>query len=441
MTANMRVAYLINQYPKVSHTFIRCEIKALERRGVEVTRIALRGWNCALVDAEDERERALTRYVLRGGAIMLLLALLRILMTRPVNFMRALVLAWRMSRGAERPLPVHLTYLAEACRIVPSLRAESIRHVHAHFGTNSAEVAMLAHVLGGPRWSFTVHGPEEFDKAPLLGLPEKVRRCTFVAAISSYGRSQLYRLIPYADWPKVKIVPCGVDPAFYDSAPNLPPAERRLVCVGRLTEQKGQMLLVDAASLLAERGTRFELVLAGDGEMREEIAAQIARCGLDAQVRITGWISSAAVREELLAARALVLPSFAEGLPVVIMEAMALRRPVISTYVAGIPELVQPGKHGWLVPAGDVEALADVIQACLDAPLDRLAQMGEAARGRMLSRHDVDATAKVLVGEIEEGAEESEQDSKMSKLTGALQPADVRIKRKSSSGTLIDSGH
>ena len=130
------------------------------------------------------------------------------------------------------------------------------------------------------------------------------------------------------------------------------PAAPRLVCVGRLSEQKGQLLLLEAARILAAQSVAFEIVLAGDGELREEIEALIAQHGLEAQVRITGWISSAQVREEILAARALVLPSFAEGLPVVIMEAMALRRPVLTTYVAGIPELVLQGENGWLFPAG-----------------------------------------------------------------------------------------
>lgn len=398
MVARMRVAYLINQYPKVSHTFIRREILALERRGVEVMRIALRGWDGELADPQDELERKRTRYVLREGALPLLLAVLRSLITRPVRLMRALALAWRMSRGAERPLPVHLAYLAEACRIEPWLRAAGVQHLHAHFGTNSAEVAMLVHALGGPRWSFTVHGPEEFDKAQLIGLAEKVRRAAFVAAISSYGRSQLYRQVAHEQWPKVKVVPCGLETALHAASASPPPAARRLVCIGRLCEQKGQLLLVEAARILAERGAGFELVLAGDGEMRGKVEAQIARCGLGARVRITGWISSEKVREEILAARALVLPSFAEGLPVVIMEAMALRRPVISTYVAGIPELVTPGEHGWLVPAGDADALAEAMQACLDAPVDVLARMGEAAHTRVRARHDVDKAAEGLVG-------------------------------------------
>ena len=271
-----------------------------------------------------------------------------------------------MSRRAERPLPVHLVYLGEACRIAPWLHGEGIEHLHAHFGTNSAEVAMLVHVLGGPRWSFTVHGPEEFDKAPLLGLAEKVRRSHFVVAVSSYGRSQLYRLVEPAYWHKVKVVHCGLEPAFY-AVPVTPPAvARRLVCVGRLCEQKGQLLLLEAAQRLAAQGEVFELVLAGDGELRGEIETLIAHQGLSGRVRITGWISGNQVRDEILAARALVLPSFAEGLPVVLVEAMALRRPVISTYVAGIPELVRQGIDGWLTPAGDVDALVHAMQACLD---------------------------------------------------------------------------
>ena len=168
------------------------------------------------------------------------------------------------------------------------------------------------------------------------------------------------------------------------------PAARRLVCVGRLCEQKGQLLLVEAARRLAAQGIEFELVLAGDGELRSEIEALIGRYKLQDRVRITGWISGDEVREQILAARALVLPSFAEGLPIVIMEAMALKRPVISTFVAGIPELVHPGEHGWLVPAGDVEALADVMRACLETPVETLVRMGEAAHKRVLERHSVD---------------------------------------------------
>jgi colanic acid/amylovoran biosynthesis glycosyltransferase len=172
----MRIAYLINQYPKVSHSFIRREILALEQQGAKVLRIALRGWDNKIVDDDDASERKRTRYVLRDGTLPLIVAALRTLITRPVRFLRAFRLAWSMSRHAERPLPVHLIYLAEACRISAWLREAATDHVHAHFGTNSAEVAMLVNALGGPGFSFTVHGPEEFDKAAFLGLAEKGAR-------------------------------------------------------------------------------------------------------------------------------------------------------------------------------------------------------------------------------------------------------------------------
>src|SRR6185437_6537706 len=242
----MRVAYIINQYPKVTHSFIRREMIALERSGIEVERIALRGWDAELVDAEDIRERDRTRYVMREGAPRLLLAVMRMLFARPVHLVNALALATRMGIRAERPLPVHFGYVAEACAIAFWLQESGAEFVHAHFGTNSAEVAMLVHVLGGPKWSFTVHGPDEFDKAPLLGLVEKIRRCSFVAAISSYGRSQLYRLIDQEYWPKVEVIHCGLEPAFFSEIADGTPVATRLVCIGRLCEQKGQLLLIEA---------------------------------------------------------------------------------------------------------------------------------------------------------------------------------------------------
>ncbi|AGA73615.1 colanic acid biosynthesis glycosyltransferase WcaL [Pseudomonas plecoglossicida] len=392
----MRIAYFINQYPKVSHSFIRREILALERQGVEVQRIALRGWDAELQDADDASERAKTRYVLQRGIKGLLAPAWQVLRAQPRRFFRALQLAMRVGLRADRAWPYHLVYLAEACQVLQWLQAGEARHVHAHFGTNSTEVVMLANVLGGPAYSFTVHGPEEFDKPQFLHMGEKVRRAAFVAAVSSYGRSQLFRWVAHDHWAKVKVVHCGLERSFHEVAPVGVPTAPRLVCVGRLCEQKGQLLLLEAARVLAARSIAFELVLAGDGEMRGQVEALIARYGLQQQVRITGWISSAQVREEILAARALVLPSFAEGLPVVIMEAMALRRPVLTTYVAGIPELVRPGENGWLFPAGAVDELAAAMADCLAQPAEVLQRMGEAARQRVLQRHDIDTEAARL---------------------------------------------
>jgi colanic acid/amylovoran biosynthesis glycosyltransferase len=396
----MHIAYLINQYPKVSHTFIRREILALEHLGFTITRIALRGWDGDLADNEDQIERGRTRYVLRDGFLPLFISLLRMLFARPVRLMRALTLAFRMGYRADRPFPLHLAYLAEACRIVWWLRVSNVQHVHAHFGTNSAEVAMLVHVLGGPSWSFTVHGPEEFDKPQFIGLAEKIRRAAFVIAVSSFGRSQLFRCVEHADWSKIVVVHCGLDLHFY-ADPHEYNASQALVCVGRLCEQKGQLLLVEATRRIIERGRNMQLTFVGDGELRPAIETLVSLHKLEKNVRVTGWLGSESVRSELIGARALVLPSFAEGLPVVIMEAMALRRPVISTFVAGIPELVSDGEHGWLVPAGDVEALVEAIQSCLDATSDTLIKMGYSARKKVMESHNVDKEAAKLAALFE----------------------------------------
>ncbi|SHH49126.1 glycosyltransferase family 4 protein [Bradyrhizobium erythrophlei] len=394
----MRIAYLINQYPKISHTFIRREIRALERQDIDVTRIAIRGWDAEVLDEDDKSEQLKTRYVLRDGAARLLTAALAMALSHPVQFYQGLGLAFRMSRSSDRPLLLHLAYLAEACRIQPWLIQERIEHLHAHFGTNSAEVAMLTHALGGPAWSFTVHGPEEFDKPQSIGLPEKIRRCAFVIAISSFGRSQLFRLVGHSLWPKIHVVRCGLDRAFHQGAASPSPMTRNFVCVGRLCEQKGQLLLIDAARRLLERGEQFSLTFAGDGELRPELEGLIDRYNLRNNIRITGWLSSEQVRQELLSARALVLPSFAEGLPVVIMEAMAVKRPVISTFVAGIPELVKHGQNGWLVAAGDVGKLADAMQECLATSPEVLERMGEAGFEAVTEHHNVDKEAELLAG-------------------------------------------
>jgi glycosyltransferase involved in cell wall biosynthesis len=401
---SVRIAYFINQYPKVSHSFIRREILALERQGLEIQRIALRGWDCELVDAEDQQERARTRYVLQAGMLPLLGALARTLVASPGRFLHAFVLALRMGRRSVRPLPYHLIYLAEACRILPWLRSFGATHVHAHFGTNSAEIAMLAHELGGPSYSFTAHGTETVDNAQYIGLDEKIRRSAFVVAVCSFGRSQLYRRVEHPHWPKINVVHCGLETAFHNVEPTPPATIPRLICVGRLCEGKGQLLLLEAARRLARKGIELELVLAGDGEIRADVERLTAQYGLAGKVRITGWISSHRVREEILAARALVLPSFSEGLPVVIMEAMALRRPVLATYVGGIPELVRPGEHGWLFPAGDVDALAAAMEDSLSRTVDELRVMGEASHVRVLEHHSVDVEAAKLAGLLRETA-------------------------------------
>lgn len=388
----MKIAYFVNHYPKVSHSFIRREILALERQGFEIQRIAIHGWTGPLPDQEDQRERAQTRYVLRHGVWALLPYTLAALLRSPARFFAAVRLAVKLSHESDRTLPYHLAYVAEACRILPWLKQFGARRIHAHFGSNSTEVAMLAYTLGGPPYSFTIHGPGEFVVP--MGLEEKIHRSSFVVAISSFGRSQLYLRARHEDWLKIYIIRCGLEEAFYDpSTPAMATTAARFVCVGRLCEEKGQLLLVDAVARLAAKGVRLELVLAGDGPMRGKLEALIEKYVLGNSIRITGWISSDEVRDELIAARALVLPSFAEGLPVVIMEAMALRRPVLTTYIAGIPELVRPGENGWLFPAGSIDDLANAMEDCLSRSPADLLKMGNAGHDLVLARHSIDLEA------------------------------------------------
>lgn len=391
-----KVAYLVNQYPKVSHTFIRREILALESLGLQVSRLSVRGWDNEVADPVDETERQKTRYLLKDGVMGLVKSGFSVFLQRPTVFLKALRTALGMGVRADRSWPFHLVYLLEACKALQWLEEEKIGHVHAHFGANSAEVAMLIHLLGGPTYSFTVHGPEEFDKPEFIRLGLKVEHCAFVVAITSYCRSQIYRWISHANWNKVKVVRCGLETGFHENLPDTFPMEPRLVCVGRLCEQKGQLILLAAAAKLKEKLIDFQLVLAGDGEMRTEIERQIASLGLRDNVHITGWISSSQVREEILKSRAMVLPSFAEGLPVVIMEAMALKRPVISTYIAGIPELVECGSNGFLCPAGDVDALAAHMETCLRADEDTLRHLGDNAQAAVLAQHHITTEASKL---------------------------------------------
>jgi colanic acid/amylovoran biosynthesis glycosyltransferase len=392
----VRVAYLLNQYPQPSQTFIRREIAALETRGLAVERFTLRRWPGTLVDPDDLAERRRTRAVLAVGAVGLCWAVLRTLLSRPRRLLRAAALAWRLGRQSDRAAWLHGVYLAEACVLLRWWAEANIDHVHAHFGTNATAVALLARALGGPRYSFTVHGPEEFDHPQALQLGAKIAEADFAVAISQYGRSQLYRWAEHEHWHKIHVLRCGLDAAFLQTRPVGPVAAPRLVCVARLEEQKGTLLLVEAAGELARRGLVFTLTLVGDGRMRGQIEALIEKLRLQNVVRLVGWQSSAAVREELLQSRALVLPSFAEGLPVVIMEAFALHRPVVATYVGGIAELVQPGVSGWLIPPGAREPLVAAMLEALTAPPELLRDWGAAGAAAVMRQHNAATEAAHL---------------------------------------------
>jgi len=392
------IGYLINQYPMASLTFIRREIAAIEASGATVHRYAVRAWDGPLVDPEDLADVARTRRILEVGPLGLAWAGIKTVVGRPDRFFQALASAWELAKVAGRGRLKHLIYLAEACVLLDWTRRDGVDHLHAHFGTNPAVLALLCRRLGGPPYSFTVHGPEEYDRPVELALGEKIRHAAFVIAIGSFGRSQLWRWSNYDDWSKVHVVHCGVDPSFLEVVPTPPSTRPRLINIGRLEEQKGQLILVEAASKLLARGrAEFEVVIIGGGSFREALEAKIREHGLERHVKLAGWMTGVQIRQELTESRGFVLPSFAEGLPVVIMEALALHRPVIATYVASVPELVRPGETGWLVPAGDVEALADAIASLLDAPTERLAAMGAAGAMAVAEAHDVRIEARKLL--------------------------------------------
>lgn len=392
----MTIAYLVNYYPDISHSFIRREILALEALGISVARFAIRSCPRKLVDQADLLELEKTRVVLNIGLAKLFLELLIVAVTRPIQFTKTLGLTIKIGWGSDRGVVNHFAYLAEACVLLRWFQELNISQVHAHFGAHPTAVAMLCNLLGGPPYSFTVHGPEEFDKAKLISLDKKIQQAAFVVAVSNFGKSQLYRWCDYQQWSKIHVVHCGVDKMFLNTPRQPIPDEPRLVCIGRLCEQKGQLLLIEAASQLASEGLEFKLVLVGDGPLRSAIEDLISKFGLQDRVEITGWASNFEVQQQILASRVMVLPSFAEGLPVVIMEALALGRPVISTYVAGIPELVESGVCGWLVPPGSIEFLTTAMREALQSPVAILEKMGNAGAERVAKYHDAAQEAQKL---------------------------------------------
>jgi colanic acid/amylovoran biosynthesis glycosyltransferase len=407
-THKRRLAYLVTQYPKVSHGFIRREILALEKQGWEIFRLSIRGWDAELPDPADVSERARTTFVLRQGLFSLMMAGIKQAMYSPRRFVSAAMMAIRSTRRwSGRPPVWQFFYLAEACWIATELKKHGITHIHAHFTSNDAQVAMLASELAGITYSVTAHGADEFEKARWPDLAEKIKRAIFVVAVSSFARAQLFRLIDYRDWHKIKVIHCGIDKEFAKVDAIAPAANDRLVCVGRICEEKGQLLLVKAVAALVREGRRLELVLVGDGEHRGPVDQLIAENDLSEFVRVTGWASASQVKDEILRARALILPSFAEGLPLVLVEAMALGRPVLSTYIAAIPELVVNGKAGWLFPAGSEDDVLEAIRSCLDASEETLKEMGQFARARALQRHDVDVEAAKLSELFDSALQES----------------------------------
>ncbi len=391
----LNVAYLTTEYPKASHTFVRREIIALEALGHRIERFSVRDGG-PVADPADIQEATKTTYLLKQPLVRHLVSCFMMTITRPLRMLNALKLVWSTWKKSDRSLVKHVAYLVEAATLCRMMEQRGVQHLHVHFGKNAVDVARLARTLGGPTYSMMIHGPGEFDAPRSFDLGGKVADSLFTTAITSYAKAQLQRWTSYEHWSKVYIVRCAISDDFLSAKRPLDEDSQQFVCIGRLTAQKGQLVLVDAVASLIREGCRLKLVLAGDGEMRQAIEQRIAFHGIPDSVEITGWIGEQRVRELLQESRAMVLPSFAEGLPVAIMEAFALGRTVISSAITGIPELVVPNKNGWLVVPGSVTDLMKAMLECLETPVPMLNAMASHGCDRVKSNHRASTEAQKL---------------------------------------------
>ena len=399
----MKLAYLLNAYPLISTTFIRREIAAIEAAGQPVDRYALRYWDGTLVDPDDIAEQERTHYILTGSKAALLIDVLLTVLRHPLRVLQLLPLWWRVWRNADRKFVQHVAYLIEALAFYRRVTRAGIDHVHTHFSTNATTVAMFARRLGGPSYSFTVHGPDELvpGEPAALSIIEKARDAAFIIAITRYCRDRIAQEAPEsAD--NIRIVHCGIDLDGFPFDPQ-PPESSRIICIGRLCANKGQVHIPPAVAQVIGEFPDLEVELIGGGEDEDAIRAAITAHGVENHVIVHGWGTGAYVREQLLAGRAMLLPSYAEGLPIGIMEALAIGRPVITTTIAGIPELVDAG-CGWIFAPGDEDAIARALRDVMRMTPAERAALGAEGRRRVEERHDLHKQARQLLAMFRETA-------------------------------------
>jgi colanic acid/amylovoran biosynthesis glycosyltransferase len=402
-----RVAYLVSEFPAVSHTFIARELDALRARGVDAVTMSIRKTPAdQLLSAADRAAADATFSVFPLDKPRFAAAHVRAALTRPARYFATLRLALAMSAGGMRAHLWQLFYFAESILVWSECRRRDVRHVHVHFANVASAVALLAAEFGrhdGFRWSFTMHGYTEFDEVRRYALAEKARRAAFVACISDFCRSQLLKLVEPDWWDKLVVVRCGLDPNEVRSLPcraltsPAPPSDTalRLLFVGRLVSEKGVLVLLRALARLRRRGVEVPAVLVGDGPYRGEFEQAGRRLGVAEQVTFTGALTGARLAPLYREADVFCLPSFAEGLPVVLMEAMANELPVVTSRIAGIAELVDDGVNGLLLPPGRDDVIADALER-LAADPELRARWGRAGRERVLRDYDVGRSAALL---------------------------------------------
>jgi colanic acid/amylovoran biosynthesis glycosyltransferase len=399
----MPIAYLCSRYPAVSHAFVQREVFALRRRGVEVRTFSIRrAAESELLSRADREEYRTTRAVLPPRWPALVAAHLAAFLPSPRAYLAAVGRALELARPGMRGRLWQLFYFAEAIQVWRDCERRGVSHVHAHFANVGSDVALLAAHFGaaagrGPRtWSFTMHGPAEFYEVSAHRLAEKVGASDFVACISDFCRSQLMGFAAREHWEKLHVVHCGVDPREFVAVERAPSAGvLRVVNVGRLADRKGQALLLDAIAMLRRDGLDVRATIVGDGPERERLHEHAARLGLAEAVEFPGAVGQDDIRGFYERADMFCSPSFAEGVPVVVMEAMATGLPVVATRVMGLPELVEDGVSGRLVPPGRADLLAEAMRALAEQPGERM-RMGERGRAKVAAEFDVHDSAERL---------------------------------------------
>ena len=372
------VAYLVSEYPAASHTFIRREIAALRRRGLEIVPFSVKR------PALPEDDGVRIEHILGRRFDAYLWATLIALLRRPFRFFSTWRLALTHRQAGLRGLLWSQFHFVEAMLFAQLLHRIGAGRVHNHFANSGATVGMLAASFRGLPWSLTLHGISETDHPAGGLLPGKILRADFVACASWFMRAQAMRVVDQRHWAKIMVVRCGIDHSA------LPPFEpdchtgdqpTQFICIGRLSAEKGYSGLLHSFAALVAGGTKAKLTIVGDGPLRRQIEHTIADLALTEQVRLLGALSEQATLNEIARADALVLPSLMEGLPVVLMEAMALGKPVIASCVAGIPELVHDGVTGLLFRPSDWDQLGERMRFLAhDRPLrTRLADAGRVA--------------------------------------------------------------
>lgn len=373
-----RVAYLTGEYPAVSHTFILREVEALRAQGLEVLTCSVRQTSPEHHLGPAEKEAAKTTFYILAAVknpLTLLGAHLNALRT-PRRYLSTLALALRTGRPGLRGLLWQVFYFLEAGVLAQHLSKNGVTHLHNHFASASANVAMLAAEMADIPFSYTLHGPADLFEPHSWHLAEKTARAKFVACISYFARSQCMLFSDPVHWHKLQIIHCGVTPELYQSSEVTRTDGSHFVFVGRLAAVKGLRVLLQAFRIAREANPDLRLTLVGDGPDRAFLETEAASMG--DVVQFTGYLSQSAVAEIMTTMDAFVLPSFAEGVPVVLMEAMASGKPVIATRVAGVLELVDDGISGYVVPPGDEISLADrIVTVSKDPELrKRFGEMG-----------------------------------------------------------------